>query len=305
MIWRLHRRSSRRSSARRGGRPCPIARKPPRPAAPRPARRLRLKRGGQRPGGRSRVLPVALLPPGRGPGGMTRRPPARRCWTPHPTSPLKGGGEKTARPASPFGHRERSRTGPPDSSPLPGRRSEGGLSSAIALGEVGRGGCPGLRRPDGGLPTASAPPPPRPLFSPLEGGRGDDPRRPPAHRRRTPLPTSPLKGGGEKSKGGGEGRGRRRFASRSGVGDERASSRLRSSPLKGGGEKSKGEEGRRRRFASWAGVGTVRASSRLRSSPLEGGRREDKGGRREGGGGPPPGPASGANARPPGCAPPP
>ena len=36
---------------------------------------------------------------------------------PLPTSSLKEGGEKTARPASLFSHRERSRTGGPDSTP--------------------------------------------------------------------------------------------------------------------------------------------------------------------------------------------
>ena len=51
-------------------------------------------------------VPVrAAQPPGQPPS----RPP-----------PFQGGGEKIARPASLFGHRARSRTGPPDSSPLPG-----------------------------------------------------------------------------------------------------------------------------------------------------------------------------------------
>ena len=43
-------------------------------------------------------------------------------------------------------------------------------------------------------------------------------------------------------------------------------------PWKGGGEKRRGEERGRRRSATWSGVGGERASSRLRSSPLEGGR---------------------------------
>ena len=51
-------------------------------------------------------VPVRAAEPGQPPS----RPP-----------PFQGGGEKTARPASPFGHRERSRTGPPTPPPFQGR----------------------------------------------------------------------------------------------------------------------------------------------------------------------------------------
>ena len=157
-------------------------------------------KGGGREGGCPRLrrpdggLPTASAPrPPRplfsplegGPGGMTRRrPPARRCGTPLPTSPLKGGGEKTAA-IRPFVQRRRCRRvlAAPSALLPPGR------------GEVGRGDAPGSADRTGGLPTVSAPRPPRPLFSPLEGGPGGmTRRRPPARRCGTPLPTSPLKG---------------------------------------------------------------------------------------------------------------
>ena len=87
------------------------------------------------------------------------------------SSPFQGGGEKTARPASLFGHRERSRTGPL-TPPLAGVRSEDGLPSAIALGmHPGRGTGRGrtdaeppqnfqMRSPSKSTSKSNGPPPP-------------------------------------------------------------------------------------------------------------------------------------------------
>ena len=49
--------------------------------------------------------------------------------------------------------------------------------------------------PQTGRGASRPPPPPRPLFSPLEGGPGGMTRCRRARRRGPPLPTSPLKGG--------------------------------------------------------------------------------------------------------------
>ena len=63
------------------------------------------------------TVPVQAAEPGQPPS----RPP-----------PFQGGGEKTARPASPFGHRERFPTGG-RLLPLSRGRSEDGVSNAVAL----------------------------------------------------------------------------------------------------------------------------------------------------------------------------
>ena len=71
-------------------------------------------------------------PPGRRDAGAPRQftderdregspPGLRGRFNPHPTSPFQGGGEKTARPASLFGHRERSPTEPLTPPPSQGR----------------------------------------------------------------------------------------------------------------------------------------------------------------------------------------
>ena len=106
----------------------------------------------------------------RGPARPSRRRPPGAPACPLPTSPLKGGGEKTARPASLFGHRERSPTGGLTPPPwawgtLPTSLSPGGERAASVFfssplqGEVGRA-LPGegsLYRP--GIACSMQPPP--------------------------------------------------------------------------------------------------------------------------------------------------
>ena len=179
------------------------------------------------------AAPPSLLPPGRGAGGDDPPPPTGRAparGTPLPTSPLeggrreeKGGGEKAA--AVRLLVRRRGRTCVLAVTLLPPGR-----------GEVGRGDDPGSADRTG----VSRPPPCIPAAPPslLPPGRGVGGDNPAAHRPRAagagdPPPDLPP-GRGEERRQGGEERGRRRCASRSGVGGERASSRLRSSPLEGG-----------------------------------------------------------------------
>ena len=141
--------------------------------------------------------------------------------------PFQGGGEKTARPASLFGHRERSRTGPPDSSPFQrqGVKTQGDriwkfcggapMSPSPGGGVRGRrfspppwkgggreGVYPGSADRTGGLPTDSASPPPDPPRG-LDGGNGGPPD---ATRARVPVrdppPDFPPERGEERREGG-------------------------------------------------------------------------------------------------------
>ena len=109
---------------------------------------------------------------------MTRRhPPARRCRTPLPTSPLKGG-RREGGGGSPPGPASGANARPPGCAPPPWkggeeraaaaraparrqccRRAVAKFPNAIAPGEVGRGVDPGARRP--GLSGCAGVPPAR------------------------------------------------------------------------------------------------------------------------------------------------
>ena len=194
------------SGGRSGGGSRPwVRRVPPRPRAKRetgcgPSAR----QAGGTPAhpGNSRMsgigkLPVRAAEPGQPP---SRPPPFQGGG-----EKTQGGGEKTARPAFLFGHRERSPTGNPDSSPCSGKRSEDGVSSAITLGEAGRAGQSHLeisrRLADiaiAGQARAAAVFSPPPFFfpSPLSGGRSGGGSRPWERRRPVRLARSANRGAG-------------------------------------------------------------------------------------------------------------
>ena len=208
--------------------------------------------------------PTLSSPPWKGGRGADPpRPPARRCRTPLPTSPLKGGRSADGADRNLRHHRRWTKG-----------RIAAVLSPPPWKGRGREGIDPGSTDRSGSLPTAPAPPAAPPSLPPLEGGPGGitpppTDRAPPA---RDPPPDLPPERGEERREGrrreGGGGPppgssigGRRSFiasvrpgrAARkrhktgtwvysvtylseraSGIGGERASSRLRSSPLEGG-----------------------------------------------------------------------
>ena len=162
---------------------------------------------------------------------QTPRAPAGRRRTPLPTSPLKGG-----RSEEKEGGAQTARTGLSGIVVL-GRRGGSPPFSLLppGRGEVGRGVDPGSAGRTGGLPTDSASSPPNPPrgVSTAETAALQTPRAP-ARRRRTPLPTSPLKGGRSEEKEGGDQAARIGLSGIVVVGRRSGPPPFLSSPLEGG-----------------------------------------------------------------------
>ena len=252
-------------------------RRPAGPAGRRPASSFALR---ARPAGRRRSQgrdPPPDLPPGRGEeqesrgvGRLTDVAVDGQERAPPPSSllPPEGGRRQGVRAED---------TAPTSLSP--GRRRPAALPSLLppGRGEVGRGVDPGVRRPGRG-PSRSRSSVNylagrRPAsFSRIARGRRDAG----APRGGTPLPTSPLKGGGARESG--RRAPHRRCRRRAGA---RAASVFSPPPWKGGGARESGRRAPHRRRCRRAGA---RAASVFSPPPWKGGGRVggDPGARRPG-----------------------